>query len=272
MFFNTFSFLSLPKFLIMPKRGKSTFRKRQNEKKKSEDGLMRLNRYIAKAGICSRREADKFIEAGVVKVNGKVITQMGYKLQPADEVKFNDARIKSEPTRYLLLNKPKNYSGRMDDSTKKRTVRELIVGACKEIIMPIGRLGKNSTGLLLFTNDDQLTKKLSNPQKRIKEIYHLELDKKLKSIDLKKLQDGVSIHGKKAPIDSASYISGKDKNEIGLEISMGGIKMVNLIFEQIGYKVQRIDRVFYAGLSKKDLPRKRHRFLSNEEINLLKRI
>tara|TARA_B100000749_G_scaffold246484_1_gene209405 strand:+ start:103 stop:873 length:771 start_codon:yes stop_codon:yes gene_type:complete len=256
----------------MQRREKSTFRKRQNEKKKSEDGLMRLNKYIARAGICSRREADKFIEAGVVKVNGKVITQMGYKLQLADEVKFNDARIKSETTRYLLLNKPKNYSGRIDDTTKKRTVQQLITGACKEIITPIGRLGKNSTGLLLFTNDIDLIKKLTNPQKRIKEIYHLILDENLKSIDLKKLQDGITIGGKRAAIDMVSYISGKDKNEIGLEISMGGIKMVNLIFEQIGYKVQRIDRVFFAGLSKKDLPRKRYRFLSAEEVGLLKRL
>ena len=256
----------------MQSKGKSTFRQRQRAKKKSEDGLIRLNRYIAKAGICSRREADKFIEAGVVKVNGKVVTQMGYKLQLSDEVKFNDTKIKSETLRYLLLNKPKNYSGRMDDISKKRTVRELINGACKETITPIGRLGKNATGLLLFTNDTELAKKLSNPQKRIKEIYHLLLDKKLKSADLKKLQDGVSIHRKQAAIDSVSYISGKDKNEVGLELSMGGIKMANIIFEQIGYKAQRIDRVFFAGLSKKDLPRKQHRFLSNEEINLLKRL
>ena len=165
----------------MQSKGRSTFRKRQRAKKKSEDGLIRLNKYIAKAGICSRREADKFIEAGVVKVNGKVVTQMGYKLQSSDEVKFNDTKIKSETLRYLLLNKPKNYSGRMDDISKKRTVRELINGACKEIITPIGRLGKNATGLLLFTNDTELAKKLSNPQKRIKEIYHLFLDKKLKS-------------------------------------------------------------------------------------------
>mgnify|MGYP000336057547 CR=1 FL=1 len=209
---------------------------------------------------------------GIAKVNGKVITQMGYKLSTVDEVKFNDAKIKSETTRYLLLNKPKNYSGRMDDSTKKRTVRELIAGACKEIIMPIGRLGKNSTGLLLFTNDDQLAKKLSNPQKRIKEIYHLGLDKNLKSIDLKKVQDGLIIGGKKTAVDLVSYINGKDKNEVGLEISMGGIKMVNLIFEKIGYKVSRIDRVFFGGLSKKDLPRKRSRFLTEQGVNLLKRL
>jgi len=256
----------------MERKEKSTFRKRQRAKKKQEDGLMRLNRYIAKAGICSRREADKFIEAGVVKVNGKVITQMGYKLQPTDEVKFNDARIKSETTRYLLLNKPKNYSGRMEDITKRRTVRELIAGACKEIITPIGRLGKNSTGLLLFTNDSDLVKKLLNPQKKIKEIYHLELDKNLKSIDLKKIQDGLIIGGEKTAVDSLSYINGKDKNEVGLEISVGGIKMVNLIFEKIGYKVFRIDRVFFGGLTKKDLPRKKYRFLTNQEVNLLKRL
>ena len=256
----------------MGQRGKSTFRKRQNAKKSSSDGLMRLNKYIAHAGICSRREADTFIEAGVVKVNGKVITEMGYKVNTTDEVRFNNSRIKSQTPRYLLLNKPKNYSGRMENSPNKKDVFRLIKGACKESVLPTCRLGKNSTGLLLFTNDNLIAKKLSNPKKRVKEIYHLQLDKKLSAPDLKKIQNGLVIDGKKVMPDKISYIENKDKNEIGIEVSIGGIKGVNQTFEQLGYNVSWIDRVFFAGLTKKDLPRKKYRFLNIDEINLLKRI
>ena len=256
----------------MGQRGKSTFRKRQNAKKSSSDGLMRLNKYIAHAGICSRREADTFIEAGVVKVNGKVITEMGYKVNTTDEVRFNNSRIKSQTPRYLLLNKPKNYSGRMENSPNKKDVFGLIKGACKESVLPTCRLGKNSTGLLLFTNDNLIAKKLSNPKKRVKEIYHLQLDKKLSVPDLKKIQNGLVVDGKKVMPDKISYIENKDKNEIGIEVSIGGIKGVNQTFEQLGYNVSWIDRVFFAGLTKKDLPRKKYRFLSTDEINLLKRI
>jgi len=256
----------------MQRRGKSTFRKRQNAKKQSADGLTRLNKYIANAGICSRREADIFIEAGVVKVNGKVITQMGFKISATDVVKFNDSKIKTETLRYLLLNKPKNYSGRMETAPNKKDVFGLIKGACKESVLPTSRLGKNATGLLLFTNDNELAKKLTNPKKRIKEIYHLFLDKNLKSADLKMIQDGVIISGKKVVPNSISYIENKEKNEIGLELSFGGIKMANQIFETLGYKVSSLDRVFFAGLSKKELPRKKYRFLSEDEVNLLKRL
>ena len=256
----------------MGQRGKSTFRKRQNAKKSSSDGLMRLNKYIAHAGICSRREADTFIEAGVVKVNGRVITEMGYKVSTTDEVRFNNSRIKSQTPRYLLLNKPKNYSGRMENSPNKKDVFGLIKGACKESVLPTCRLGKNSTGLLLFTNDNLIAKKLSNPKKRVKEIYHLQLDKKLSAPDLKKIQNGLVIDGKKVMPDKISYIENKDKNEIGIEVSIGGIKGVNQTFEQLGYNVSWIDRVFFAGLTKKDLPRKKYRFLNIDEINLLKRI
>jgi len=256
----------------MGQRGKSTFRKRQNAKKSLSDGLMRLNKYIAHAGICSRREADTFIEAGVVKVNGKVITEMGYKVSTTDEVRFNNSRLKSQTPRYLLLNKPKNYSGRMESSPKKKDVFGLIIGACKESVLPTCRLGKNATGLLLFTNDNLIAKKFSNPKKRVKEIYHLQLDKKLNAPDLKKIQNGLVIDGKKVMPDKISYIENKDKNEIGIEVSIGGIKRVKQIFKQLGYNVSWIDRVFFAGLTKKNLPRKKYRFLSIDEINLLKRI
>ena len=154
----------------MGQRGTSSFRKKQKAKKSSTDGLIRLNKYIANAGICSRRQADTFIQAGVVKVNGKVITEMGFKVSLTDEVYFNDSRLKSQKEKYLLLNKPKNYSGRMENSANKKDVFQLIKGACKENVFPICRLAKNVTGLLLFTNDNLIAKKLSNPKKRVKEI------------------------------------------------------------------------------------------------------
>lgn len=256
----------------MTKMGKTSFRKKQKAKKSSQEGLVRLNKFIANAGICSRREADTFIEAGVVKVNGKVITKMGHKVTPTDEVRFNDSRLKSQTARYILLNKPKNFSGRMENSPKKKDVFQLIKGVCKESIFPTCRLGKNATGLLLFTNDNLMVKKLNNPKKRVKEIFHLKLDKKLLVSDLNKIQKGITIDSKKVIPNSISYIENKDKNEVGIEINSGGVKGVNKIFEQLGYKIAWIDRVFYAGLTKKDLPRKKHRFLTKDEINLLKRI
>ena len=256
----------------MQRGKKSTFRKRQNSKKKLDDDLMRLNKYIAHAGICSRREADTYIKAGVVKVNGKVITEMGFKVSKADEVRFNDSRLKSEKVVYLLLNKPKNYSGRMANLPRKKDVFQLIQGACKERIYPVNRMKKNNTGLLLFTNDTELTKKLNNPTKQIKEIYHIALDKKLILADLKKLQNGLAIGGKKMFLNKISYVENKDKNEIGIEILHGGIKRITQLFEQLGYSVSWADRVFFAGLNKKELPRKKYRFLSEQEINLLKRV
>ena len=256
----------------MRKRKQFTFRKSKKAKQSSLDGLMRLNKYIAHSGICSRREADTFIQAGVVKVNGKVITEMGYKVDASDEVRFNGSRPKRQTSRYILLNKPKNYSGRIEKSPNKKDVFDLIKGACKESVFPTCRSGKNVTGLLLFTNDNMIAKKLSNPKKRIKEIYHLQLDKKLRETDLKKIQNGLFIDAKKVVLDNVSYIENKNKNEIGIEVSTGGIKRINQIFEQLGYNVSWIDRVFLAGLTKKDLPRKKYRFLNTDEINLLKRI
>jgi 23S rRNA pseudouridine2605 synthase len=256
----------------MGQRGNTSFRKKQKAKKSSSDGLIRLNKYIAKAGICSRREADTFIEAGVVKVNGEVITEMGYKVSPTDDVRFNDSRLKTQTERYLLLNKPKNYSGRKENSPQKKDVFQLIKGACKESILPTCRLAKNATGLLLFTNDSLMAKKLSNPKKRVKEIFHLHLDKKLSAADLNKIQKGLTINGRKIIPNRISYIENKDKNEVGIELNSRGVKGVNIIFEQLGYKVSLIDRVFYAGLTKKDLPRKKYRFLTTDEINVLKRI
>jgi len=251
---------------------KSSFRTRQNAKKIVGDGKIRLNKFIANAGICSRREADKFIEAGVVTVNGKGITEMGFKISTTDEVKFNGQRLKSDTPRYVLLNKPKNYSGRVDDPTRKDTVMQLVRPACKERISPVDKLNKFEMGLLLFTNDTDLAKKISNSKQKIKAIYQITLDKNLSQVDLEKIRAGVFMNGKTNAFDSISYITAKDKNEIGIENSRGGTKLVKQLFEKLGYLITKLDRVFLGGLTKKDLPRKHYRHLTKEEVIILKRL
>ena len=251
---------------------KSSFRKKQNTKKRIEDGMMRLNKFIANAGICSRREADKFIEAGVVTVNGVGVTKMGYRVSDADIVKFNGQRLKSDTPMYVLLNKPKNYSGRVASGTATPSVMQLIAGACKEIVYPIDRLNKSETGLLLFTNDSDLAKKLTNKSQKVKALYQITLDKNLRQTDLEKIREGLLINGKTCSFDSISYIKNKDKNEIGIEHSKGGLKYLKGIFEQLNYRITRLDRVFFGGLTKKDLPRKHYRHLTQDELNILKRL
>jgi 23S rRNA pseudouridine2605 synthase len=251
---------------------KSSFRKKQNEKRKEDDGKMRLNKFIANAGICSRREADKFIEAGVVTVNGKGVTEMGFRVSPIDEVKFNGQRLKSDTPRYVLLNKPKNYSGRVESGTQTTSVMSLVAPACKERVVPIDKLNKNDTGLLLFTNDTSLAKKLTNRSQPIKSIYQLTLDKSLSQTDLENIREGVFMNGRTHTFDSISYIKNKDKKEIGIEHSRGGIKYLKGIFEKLNYRITRLDRVFFGGLTKKDLPRKHYRHLTQDELNILKRL
>jgi len=251
---------------------KSSFRTRQNKKKSIDDGKIRLNKFIANAGICSRREADKFIEAGVVTVNGKGVTEMGFKISTTDEVKFNGQRLKSETPRYVLLNKPKNYSGRVDAGTSTISVMQLIKPACKERIFPVDKLNKTETGLLLFTNDTDLAKKLGGGKKNVKEIYQITLDKNLSQPHLENIREGVFVNGRSVKLDLISYINGKDKNEIGIENSNGGIKLVKQIFEKLNYRIIKLDRVFLGGLTKKDLPRKHYRHLTQNEINILRRL
>ena len=231
-----------------------------------------MNKFIANAGICSRREADKFIEAGVVTVNDVGITKMGYRVSPTDEVKFNGQRLKSDTPRYVLLNKPKNYSGRIDSVTSTVSVMQLIKPACKEKIYPVDKLNKLETGLLLFTNDTDLAKKLGRTKKNVKEIYQITLDKNLSQIHLENIREGVFINGKTVTLDSISYIHGKDKNELGIENSNGGVKLVKQLFEKLGRRIIKLDRVFLGGLTKKDLPRKHFRHLTREEINILRRL
>lgn len=246
---------------------KKTTPKAKPEAKK-EDGV-RLNKYIANAGICSRREADTYIEHGSVTVNGNLVTEMGYKVKPDDEVRFDGSLISMEAKRYILLNKPKNYITTMEDDRGRKTVMDIVQNATKERIYPVGRLDRNTTGLLLFTNDGELAKKLTHPKHNVRKLYHASLDKKLTLADLEKLRGDVIIEGRKVFIDAVSYVEGEKKTEVGIEIHSGRNRIVRKIFEHFGYSVIKLDRVIFAGLTKKNLPRGRYRALTNQEINNL---
>ncbi len=250
------------------------FKKRisKNQKNKTVKEGMRLNQFIAHAGICSRREADQFIAAGLVSINDEVVTEMGCRVKPSDTIKFNNELIKSEKKKYLLLNKPKGYICTSEDPKNRKTVMELVGGACKERLYPVGRLHRQTTGLLLFTNDGEMAKKLTNPKHGFKKIYHVLLDKNLKSVDLKKIVEGVNIEEGTAYVEAATYIKNAPKREVGIEIHRGKNSTVRRIFEHLGYNVLRLDRVYFAGLTKKDIPRGRHRFLSEQEVTMLKMV
>lgn len=238
---------------------------------RNKTDFIRLNKYISNSGICSRREADKFIEAGIVSVNGKVITQMGFKVNRNDIIKFNDSIIKNQKLKYLLLNKPKNYTSSFKDAYKKNSVISLIKGKCKENLFSIGKLDKKSTGLLLFSNDNDLNKKLTKKSLRIKSIYQATLNRNLVDVDLKKIKEkkwnelGIKIN-------EISYSNLKDKKEIGLEIIGPTKNVVEKIFDKFNYQTTKVDRVYYAGLTKKNLARKESRFLTEEEVSILKRL
>ena len=238
---------------------------------RNKTDFIRLNKYISNSGICSRREADKFIEAGIVSVNGKVITQMGFKVNRSDIIKFNDSIIKNQKLKYLLLNKPKNYTSSFKDAYKKNSVISLIKGKCKENLFSIGKLNKKSTGLLLFSNDNELNKKLTKKSLRIKSIYQATLNRNLVDVDLKKIKEkkwnelGIKIN-------EISYSNLKDKKEIGLEIIGPTKNVVEKIFDKFNYQTTKVDRVYYAGLTKKNLARKESRFLTEEEVSILKRL
>ncbi len=230
---------------------------------------IRLNKYISNSGVSSRREADKYIASGNVVVNGNVITEMGFKVMPGDEVRFDGTSISPEEKKYILLNKPKNYITTMDDERGRKTVMDLIVNASKERVYPVGRLDRNTTGLLLFTNDGDLAKKLTHPKHNIQKLYHASLDKKFSVSDLHKIRDEVVIEGRKVFIDEVDYVLGESKTEVGVKIHSGRNRIVRKIFEHFGYKVVKLDRVLFAGLTKKNLPRGRYRELTTQEVNTL---
>ena len=246
-------------------------RKAISPKKSSDDGLVRLNKYLANSGVSSRREADTLIQSGAVKVNGVVVDQLGYKIKPTDTVTYGDAPVKGERKVYLLLNKPKDYITTVDDPRERRTVMELIKGACRERVYPVGRLDRNTTGLLLFTNDGELTTKLTHPKYGVKKVYHVSLDKSLKTTDFKALTEGIELEDGIAKADDLAFV-GEGKRDVGIEIHSGRNRIVRRMFEHLGYKVIKLDRVVFAGLTKKDLPRGKHRFLTGKEISFLKMI
>ncbi len=256
------------------KRKISGFKKKRTvSKQPSSDNLIRINKYLADAGVCSRREADRLIESGVVKINGEVITQLGTKVSPGDRVQYGGQTLRREKHQYLLLNKPKGFITTVDDPQNRRTVMTLVENACKERIYPVGRLDRNTIGLLLFTNDGDLTKKLTHPKFAVKKIYHVFLDKTLKKEDLDKIADGVQLEDGFIKPDAIAYATREnDKKQIGLELHSGKNRIVRRVFESMGYNVIKLDRVFFAGLTKKDLPRGKWRMLKEEEVNLLKRL
>ena len=234
-----------------------------------QTGDIRLNRFLAQSGICSRREADDFITAGLVTVNGEIVTELGTKVKPTDEVKFNDERIQGEKKVYLVLNKPKGYVTSLEDPHAEKVVMDLVKNACTERIYPVGRLDKNSLGLLLFTNDGDLTKTLTHPSYRKKKIYQVSLDKPLTRADMDRLAEGITLEDGEIFADEISYLK-DNKQEVGVEIHSGRNRIVRRMFEFLGYTVTKLDRVYYAGLTKKNLKRGQWRFLTREEVERLK--
>ena len=240
------------------------------EKNYDPDEPVRLNRYLANAGVCSRREADTFIQAGVVKVNGVVITELGTKVKRSDEVMFHDQAINMEKKVYVLLNKPKDYVTTSDDPQNRKTVMELVKNACRERIYPVGRLDRNTTGVLLFTNDGDLATKLTHPQYLKKKIYHVFCDKNVTAADLRQIADGIMLEDGEIHADAIDYAHETDKKQVGIEIHSGRNRIVRRIFEHLGYKVVKLDRVYFAGLTKKNVKRGDWRFLTQDEVNMLK--
>jgi 23S rRNA pseudouridine2605 synthase len=236
----------------------------------AEDGLIRLNRYLAQSGVASRREADELIKAGVVTVNGVVVTELGTKVHAGDKVHYGGQRLSMEKPRYVLLNKPKGFITTTDDPKDRRTVMQLVAAACPERLYPVGRLDRNTTGLLLMTNDGDLAKKLTHPSHGAEKIYHATLDKAVSKAHLQQLVDGVELEDGMAQADEASFVEGSTRKEVGLKLHMGRNRIVRRMFEALGYEVLKLDRVVFAGLTKKEIPRGTWRMLTDREVVLLK--
>ncbi len=233
--------------------------------------LLRLNRFIAKSGVCSRREADELITKGLISVNGKVITDLGTKISTDDDIRYKGRRLKAEKKVYILMNKPKGYVTTVEDPHADHTVLELIGDACTERVYPVGRLDKMTTGVLLLTNDGDLTGRLTHPKYERKKIYHVFLDNPVAKNDLFRLTEGIDLDGEKIVADAVSYADAEDRTQIGIELHSGQNRVVRRLFESLGYRVKKLDRVYFAGLTKKNLPRGKWRFLSEKEVAMLKR-
>lgn len=241
----------------------------QKEETGTSDGPIRLNKFLAHAGIASRREADNLIKTGLVEINGKVVTEMGYKVQLGDEVKFSGELIKAEKKIYLALNKPKGFLTTTDDPKARKTVMELVANAGGQRFYPVGRLDRKTSGVLLFTNDGDLAKKLTHPSHGARKIYEVSLDKALTASDMKKIGEGLQLDDGEIQVDEISFIEGKSKNNVGIIIHSGRNRIVRRIFESLDYDVTKLDRVFFAGITKKNLNRGQWRYLSEKEVGYL---
>lgn len=241
------------------------------EIRKTSEEIIRLNRFIAHSGVCSRREADELIRSGMITVNGKRVTDLGTKVSAGDDIRYKNRRLSAEKKVYILLNKPRGYVTTVEDPHADQTVIDLIGDACTERVYPVGRLDKETTGVLLLTNDGDLTGKLTHPKYKRKKIYHVFLDKPVTRNDLTLLTEGVEIDDELVTADAVSYADPEDRTQIGIEIHSGQNRVVRRMFEKLGYRVKKLDRVYFAGLTKKNLQRGKWRFLSDKEISMLKR-
>lgn len=276
--------------ILMKERGENKYKRNKsrgpgkpsqwNYKKKKEvpgkEGAkhpgksIRLNKLIANRGLCSRREADELIKAGVVTVNGKPVTEMGVQVMPEDDVRVNNERVKSQKKVYILMNKPKDYVTTTRDPHSKNTVLSLVGNAAGVRVYPVGRLDRNTTGVLLLTNDGELTSRLTHPRYNKRKIYHVHLDKNLKNGDMMKIANGIELEDGFIAVDSISLVDESDKQQVGVEIHSGRNRIIRRIFEHLSYKVKKLDRVYFAGLTKKGVPRGKWRFLNEQEISKLK--
>ena len=252
-----------------PKK-KKIFKQIKYKENADPTALIRLNKYLANAGVCSRREADEFIQAGVVKVNGQVITELGTKITRADEVMFHDQLVKLESKVYVLLNKPKGFVTTTDDPENRKTVMDLVKSACSERIYPVGRLDRGTTGVLLLTNDGDLASKLTHPKYDKRKIYQVWLDKPVTMEHMQAIADGVELEDGEIHADAISYVTEEDLTQVGIEIHSGKNRVVRRIFEKLGYHVVKLDRVYFAGLTKKNLTRGKWRYLTEKEVNMLR--
>lgn len=250
---------------------KKSVKKEIVQKSADWDEPLRLNKFLSNSGICSRREADELIKAGEVVVNGEVVKELGTKVSPKDDIKYNGKKVSKEQKVYILLNKPKDVVTTVKDKHADLTVIDLVKDACTERVYPVGRLDKNTTGVLLLTNDGELTKQLTHPSYNKKKIYHVHLDKDLTKADMMKIIDGIQLEDDLIQVDAISYVEENDKSQVGIEIHTGQNRVVRRIFESLGYRIKKLDRVYFAGLTKKNLPRGKWRFLSPQEVSILKR-
>ena len=261
-----------PKTVTPAEASKPEKKANQAPKRPKNSDEIRLNKYISNSGVCSRRDADIYIQSGNVKVNGIPVIEMGYMVKPGDVVNFDGATLIPEKKEYILLNKPKNFTTALDEGQEDRNVLELVRGATNSKIAAVGRMDKNTTGLLLFTNDTDMIRKFSLPNQKSSKIYQVSLDKNLKYEDLEKISTGVTLDGHRLFVEEISYIENEPKTEIGLKLRTSNVKVVRAIFENFKYDVLRIDRVAFAGLTKKNLPRGNWRFLTEQEIINLKNV